>query len=182
MDAIDEVAAIFDRRGGEFHGEQVNQRRHALQCATGARASGADDALVAAALLHDIGHLLSAEEVGERTDLAVDDDRHEAVGARWLAHRFDARVSRAVALHVVAKRYRCTVDPAYLQALSPTSRLTLQAQGGLLDGPACDRFAAHPGFGDAMALRGWDEEAKDVSAVTEGLGSFLDVLRRSVRT
>ena len=182
MDAVDEVVAVFDEHGDEFHGEQVDQRRHGLQCATHALAADADDTLVAAALLHDIGHLLSAADVGDRVDLAVDDDRHEAVGARWLAPRFDTRVSRAVALHVVAKRYRCAIDPPYRDALSPASVLTLQAQGGLLDASACDRFAAHPGFEDAMALRAWDEAAKDVAAVTGGLESFLPVLRRCART
>ena len=178
MGAVEDVLGLLADRGGEHHGEVVDQRAHALQCATLARDAGADDHQVAAALLHDIGHLVAAAGAGPRADLAADDDRHEAVGARWAAPRFGARVARTVALHVVAKRYRCTVDPGYLAELSPTSLLTLQAQGGLLDDVDAARFEAHPGHAGALALRDWDEAAKDPDRVTEGIEAFVAVLER----
>jgi gamma-butyrobetaine dioxygenase len=177
---VDEVAALFAQRGGEFHGEVVDQRRHALQCATLARASGADDQLVAAALLHDVGHLVATDVPDGPSDLAVDDDHHEAVGARWVAERFGPGVAQPVALHVVAKRYLCATDPGYMAALSPASLLSQQAQGGLLDPAAVARFEAHPGSTDALALRKWDEEAKDPDKETEGIEAFLTVLERLV--
>ncbi len=116
--AVREVLDLFGRRGDGTYGEAVDQRRHALQCADRAVATGAPDALVAAALLHDIGHLLSGPDV-PGVDRTTEDDRHEAVGARFLAPRFGPDVSRPVALHVMAKRYRCTVDPDYYGGLSP---------------------------------------------------------------
>ena len=52
---VDTILALFDRRGGDHYGEAVTQLDHALQTAHHARSEGQADALVAAALLHDIG-------------------------------------------------------------------------------------------------------------------------------
>jgi gamma-butyrobetaine dioxygenase len=171
------VLDLFGRRGDGTYGEAVDQRRHALQCADRAVATGAPDALVAAALLHDIGHLLSGPDV-PGVDRTTEDDRHEAVGARFLAPRFGPDVSRPVALHVMAKRYRCTVDPDYYGGLSPTSRATLVAQGGRLDAGALARFERLPGFVDALAVRDWDEQAKDPTRDVAGLDTYVPVLWR----
>jgi len=81
VDAAGEVLALLAERGDEHHDEVIDQRRHALQCAALAEASGAPDHLVAAALLHEVGHLVSTAEHGDRVDRSVDDDHHEAVGA-----------------------------------------------------------------------------------------------------
>jgi len=175
---VDEVVALFEERGGEYHGEVVDQRRHALQCATLARASGVDDQLVGAALLHDIGHLVTPDHPDSRSDLAVNDDHHEALGARWVGARFGSDVARPVSLHVIAKRYLCTTDPEYMAALSPASILTQKAQGGLLEPAAVARFEAHPGCADALALRQWDDEAKNPDQETDGIEAFLHVLER----
>ena len=174
---VADVLELFARRGDGHYGETVDQRRHALQAATLALSEGADVRLVAAALLHDIGHLVSGPDPGAPFDDSVD-DHHESIGARWLAPRFGPDVARAVALHVMAKRYRCTVDPAYLADLSPTSLRTLTAQGGLLDERALARFAGRPGSDDALAVRDWDERAKDPTAATPDLPAFLPVLQR----
>ena len=59
MSAVGEIERIFRTRGSEMYGgEAVTQLAHALQAATLARESNAPDTLVAAALLHDIGHLV----------------------------------------------------------------------------------------------------------------------------
>ena len=52
---------------------------------------GADDGLVAAALLHDVGHLLDLEANHGRAELPQDDLGHEAVGAQYLAAVFGPR-------------------------------------------------------------------------------------------
>jgi len=142
---VDDVLELFAMKGDECYGEAISQRHHALQCAVVVQEAGSADELVAAALLHDIGHLVADREFGARSDMSLEDDRHEAVGARWVARRFGPQVARPIALHVVAKRYRCTVDPLYYDALSPTSKATLQAQGGRLAPDAVRRFEADPG-------------------------------------
>lgn len=159
--SADEVLALFELRGDRHYGEDVTQTEHALQAAALARASGAPDHLVGAALLHDVGHLLDGR-VGEDED----DDHHEVVGARVLAAIFGPALARPVALHVVAKRWRCAVEPSYLDSLSDASRRSLDRQGGPLDPAAAGRFEASPGFEDAVALRRWDDEAKVVDAAS----------------
>lgn len=177
-EVVSEVLSLFESKGDEFYGEAINQRRHGLEAATVAQDRGAGDVLVVAALLHDIGHFLADLSDGPRADLEVDDDHHEAVGARWLAPRFGPHVAQAVALHVVAKRYRCTVDPSYYESLSTTSQQTLEAQGGRLSPEEVARFEAHPGFDGALLVRDCDELAKSEEMETADLESFVPVMRR----
>jgi predicted HD phosphohydrolase len=166
---------LYDRLGDGAFGEEVPQTAHALQCAGHAEASGAGDVLVAAALLHDVGHLLAPPHAaGWRHD--VDDDRHEALGAATLASIFGPDVAAPVALHVLAKRWRCTVDPTYASELSDASRASFVAQGGPLDESEVAHFEAHPSFADATALREWDDLAKDPDAATGSIHGYHDLL------
>lgn len=177
---VDDLLELYERLGDEPYGEAVSQRSHALQCAELARAANARDELVAAALLHDVGHfLVGPRHDGWRDD--VDDDHHEEAGARALARIFGSPVAAPVALHVCAKRWRCAVDPDYLAALSPTSRATLVAQGGPMGEAGRARFEAHPGFANAMALRDWDDLAKDPGRPTGAVRDYEALLRSLVR-
>ena len=64
-----------DQRGAEqYTGEPVTQLEHALQSAWLAEQTGADDELVTAALLHDLGHLL-ADHGATPTLRGIDDLR-----------------------------------------------------------------------------------------------------------
>ena len=170
--SVDELLELYERRGGERYGEDVTQAAHALQCAEHARRDAASDAMVAAALLHDVGHLL--------VDTAVEgDDRHEAEGARALAALLGPEVAAPVALHVTAKRWRCAVEPGYLASLSAASVASLELQGGpLLDPAARSRFERHPSFDGAVALRGWDDAAKDPGAAVGALADHQALLHR----
>ena len=175
--SVDDVLALYAARGGEHYGEDVTQTSHALQAAALAVSEGAPEALVAAALLHDVGHLLAPPRPPGWRD-EVDDDDHEAVGARALAPMFGPMVAAPVSLHVTAKRWRCTVEPAYLAALSPTSAATLRAQGGLLDDHERERFEHHPRFAAAVLVRRWDDAAKDPSVGGDTLEPYEALLRR----
>ncbi len=129
MTTIEQVAALFQRRGAEaYFGEPVSMTYHALQAAHFAQAEDAPSALVLAALLHDIGHLLD-DVPANIADWTVD-ARHEEVGGRWLARRFGPEVSEPVRLHVPAKRYLCATDAGYFAKLSAASVVTLGLQGG----------------------------------------------------
>ncbi|HBH51292.1 MAG TPA: metal-dependent phosphohydrolase [Planctomycetaceae bacterium] len=154
-----EILELFRRRGDSQYGsEPVSQREHALQAAWFAEESGAASSLVAAALLHDVGHLLhdlphDAPEQGI-------DDHHETLAARWLRRRFPEVVCQAVQWHVAAKRYLCAVEPAYFGQLSPASILSLGLQGGPMTDPERAAFESLPGASDAVRLRRWDDAAK----------------------
>ena len=63
-DTIDELSSILARGRDKRYGiETVSQLEHALQCATIAEQEKAPPALVTAALVHDIGHILSPDLV-----------------------------------------------------------------------------------------------------------------------
>lgn len=153
------ILAIYGRGGSDaYYGEAVTQTEHALQAAHFAAHAGADAALVAAALLHDIGHLIEAvpdDIAGWKTDA-----RHELVGSRWLARYFGPEVAEPVRLHVPAKRYLCATDPAYVRRLSDASVLTLRLQGGPMSPDEAAAFAAAPYGKHAVRLRQWDDQGK----------------------
>ena len=154
MHVADEVLGLFAAHGGNIYAEQVSMEQHALQAAALARASGAQDALVLASLLHDVGHFLAQPD----SEFGVTD--HGTTGGAWLAERFGAAVSEPVRLHVAAKRYRCFVDPAYEEELSPASIGTLRLQGGAMSAAEAREFEAEPFAQDALALRSFDDGGK----------------------
>jgi len=167
--SVDEVLALFERWGPQRYDEEVSQLEHALQTAALARAAGAADALVAAALLHDVGHLL--ELAAGAAAVADHDLRHEASGSAYLAGVFPPTVTAPIALHVAAKRYRCAVDPGYAAGLSAGSTASLVRQGGPMNPDEVARFEGLPGQADAVALRGWDDQGK---VLVLDVGTFAD--------
>ena len=157
--SIDEVLDLLQRHGAERYDEEIFQLAHAEQTAALAQAAGAPATLVAASLLHDVGHLLElAERQGPRD--RTTDQRHEARGSAWLAGLFPPAVTAPIALHVRAKKYLCAVDPTYAEVLSPGSVASLERQGGPMDAAEVAAFEANPGWEDAVALRRWDDQAK----------------------
>lgn len=153
------IRDLFSRRGdSEYGGEAVTQWEHAAQAALRAEAEGAGAALVVAALLHDVGHLLHAlpDDAPERGI----DDVHERLGAEWLARSWPAAVVAPVRLHVPAKRYLCAVEPEYYDGLSEPSRQSLELQGGPFSAAEAEAFAREPYAMDAVRLRRWDDAAK----------------------
>jgi [1-hydroxy-2-(trimethylamino)ethyl]phosphonate dioxygenase len=180
MNIIEEILELFARRGASaYHGEAVSQAEHALQAADLAEQEGAPDRLIVAALLHDVGHLLD----GQDEDLAERgvDGRHEEAGGAWLARHFGAEVTAPIRLHVAAKRYLCAVDPAYLEGLSPASRLSLDVQGGPMRAEERAQFEANPYSRDALRLRHWDDLAKVPGLVVPGLEHYRERLAIAAR-
>ena len=180
MSAVDELAALFAGEGtAEYLGEAVTQAQHMLQAGLLAQSAGASDALVAAALLHDVGHFHGAVTGHDLMDGT--DNHHSATGAAWLARWFGPAVTEPVRLHVAAKRYLCAVEPDYHARLSPASVFTLSVQGGPMTPEEVRRFEAEPYHADAVALRRWDEQAKDPSAAGPGFDHFRALLERLAR-
>jgi phosphonate degradation associated HDIG domain protein len=171
LSSLREIERLYATRGGLKYGEGVTQLEHALQCAALAEAAGAGPALVAAALLHDIGHLLRSE-----ADAAASDDRHEGKGAQALAGLFGPDMRGPVALHVAAKRYLCAREPDYFDALSPASKASLQLQGGPFDAGQADAFEQRPFAREAVALRRWDDLGKQLEPCGRTFADFAAAL------
>lgn len=173
MSVAEEIQELFGKGGsGAYFGERVTQLQHALQSANLAVKAGADDELVLAALLHDVGHLLGGQL---DADLGVID--HDKSCVEWLRERgFSARVIALIAGHVAAKRYLVATNPGYRDRLSEASERTLRLQGGPMSQPEINTFESDPHFRDMLRLRSWDEQAKDPEAVTPGLEAYLDKL------
>ncbi len=178
--SVDEVIALFERWGTDPYDEEVSQLDHALQTAALAVEAGTTEELVAAALLHDVGHLLDLASGGPAAG-GGSDPAHEAIGARYLGGLFPSTVTAPVALHVRAKRYRCSVDPGYAASLSPGSIRSLERQGGPLAVADVAAFAAHPGAEAAVALRGWDDRGKLDGLSVAPLSDYRDLLERVAR-
>jgi phosphonate degradation associated HDIG domain protein len=176
MLTLSRIESLFAGHGTALYGgEAISQTAHALQCAQLAEQAGEPDALIVAALLHDLGHLMLAED--HATDM-----RHQDAAADALAPLFDADVTEPVRLHVAAKRYLCAINPAYFDTLSPASVHSLSLQGGPFDAARAAAFGSAPHAGAAVRLRRYDDLAKVVGLATPPLSHYLDIAARCVRT
>jgi gamma-butyrobetaine dioxygenase len=183
MSPVDRIAELFAAEGAAgYLGEPVTLGAHLLQTGALAGAAGAPPALVAAALLHDVGHLRGDDPSADEAELsgeelmAGSDNDHGERGAAWLARWFPPAVTEPVRLHVAAKRYLCTAVPGYLEMLSPASVYTLSLQGGPMTAAAAAEFAAGPYAAAATAVRRWDDAAKDPAADVPGFGWYRPLL------
>jgi phosphonate degradation associated HDIG domain protein len=177
--AVDAICRLFAERGDSaYGGESVSQLEHALQTAALARRAGAGPALITAALLHDLGHLLH-DLPDDAPDHGID-DTHEALAARWLSRWFGPDVIEPVRMHVAAKRYLCAVEPEYLRQLSQASMVSLRLQGGPMSADEVRACRASPHLADAVRLRKWDDEAKDPELAVPGLESYVPTIEEAL--
>lgn len=177
LDVVEQIDEIFGRLGAELHESRwpgpVTALQHALQCAQLAEWAQAPDCLVAAALLHDVGHL-----VGPRELISGADDAHELRALGLLGSAFGKDVLEPVRLHVQAKRYLASLDEHYLRRLRPLSLESLSHQGGPMSRNEAQAFEEQPWAGEAVALRRWDDAALEFSKPTPPLRYYLDLLER----
>jgi phosphonate degradation associated HDIG domain protein len=177
----DEVFSIYARCGSAaYFGEAVSTSEHSLQAAYFAQGSNASDALVVAALLHDIGHLI--ESVADDIADWKTDARHELTGSRWLAARFGPEVWEPVRLHVPAKRYLCATDSAYFGKLSAASVRTLKLQGGPMLPAEVAAFEAEPYHREAVLVRQWDDRGKIAGLRTPDFTHYRSLIDRLAAT
>ena len=169
LGSLEGVFALFAAKGDMVDpGDGVTQLEHALQSAALAREECAPDALIAACLLHDVGHMLEGEGGLQ----------HEAVGAGWLAKCFPEEVTEPIRLHAEAKRYLVTRAPSYVEHLAESSLESLKFQGGLMSSGEVAAFESTPHHEAAVRLRKIDDRAKDPEATCAPLESWRMLLAR----
>jgi gamma-butyrobetaine dioxygenase len=172
MSGLD-VIRFFALADDDTTEESVTPLEHARQCAALARAAGAPDDVVLAALLHDIAHVATREPEQAQ-------HHHGRVGAALLRPFVSDRVAWLVEHHVVAKRYLCAVEPDYAMHLSPASRRSLTVQGPGLADAEREALERHPWFADAVRIRRWDDLAKDPAASSSPLIAYRPLLEQAL--
>lgn len=180
MDMIDRIEDLFNRHGSSVYEgarqEPVTALAHALQCAQLAEWAQAGDSLVAAALLHDIGHFIEAPLMSDAVD-----DVHEMRAVPFLSQAFGPAVVEPVRLHVQAKRYLVATDLQYLGNLSAASVHSLHLQGGPMCRDEVLLFEGLPYAVEAVALRRWDDLAKRPRGRASTLAHYRPLLRGLVQ-
>lgn len=161
---LDRLEALFESDVlSEFYGETLSIRDHMLQSAEAAVRRQKGAALVAAALLHDIGWGMEGP--------------HETTGADVVAPVLGEGVAGLIRHHVAAKRYLVATRPDYAERLSAASAQTLRQQGGPMTANECRAFEARPDFELCLELRYLDEAGKEQSAPGSRFGDYREVLK-----
>jgi phosphonate degradation associated HDIG domain protein len=181
MNFIEDIERIYLEHGTRLYeikgrGNGVTQLQHALQCAWLAAEAGAADTLVAAALLHDIGHLLYDRHAEEM--VSGHDDMHQYMALPFLRPHLPPAVLEPIRLHVDAKRCLCGTEPDYRRGLSEGSRRSLELQGGPFDAAQAQAFMALDFANDALQLRRWDDQAKDPQRRVPAFYTYQPLLAR----
>lgn len=171
---IDQIFELFHRFGSLYYGEDATQLQHALQVAELARRNRCSDAMIAAAVLHDVGQFM--DDAGNAAEALGIDARHEICGSAYLSAHFPRAVTEPVRLHVAAKRYLAAVDTAYLNRLSRASALSLELQGGPMSAEEVLAFEAERFFADAVTLRRFDDMGKQPDWRVPDLASYRPLL------
>lgn len=156
-----DLIQLFDQRGSHLYGrEAISQLEHALQCAQLAEQAGETDETIVAALLHDVGHLISSENLYLTEINPERDDLHQYIALPFLRGVLSDAVLEPIRLHVDAKRYLCGAEPSYWDTLSLASKQSLELQGGPFTHSELDTFIALPFAEEAVRLRRYDDLAK----------------------
>jgi len=184
MTMADRLIEAMTRSAARQYGqERVNELAHALQCAELADAAGADEELVLAGLLHDVGRYAVAQDgitdTLERTATPSRTGRgHHEAGADLVAPYVPERVAFLIRAHAEAKRYLCTTEPGYYDSLSRGSKHTLTLQGNLMAPEEVARAAKQSWWPEAIRLRRWDDAAKVIGKSTRELAAWEPLLRK----
>lgn len=175
---LTEIRDLFVSQGDEaYFGEEVSQFQHAAQALLLAKTEGEDLEMQTAAFLHDIGHLLTDASQKNTTKYGRKD--HEWAASEWLRKRnFSERIIKAVENHVAAKKYLCYKEPNYFHELSDASKATLLFQGGVMNESEAEAFEKKTYFREMVALRKWDDQAKEVECETPNLDECLKIIEQ----
>lgn len=176
---------ITAQGNADYIGEPVSQLEHSLQAAHFAEQSGADDDTILAALLHDIGRFIPAADsmpaMIAPNGTYVGREAHEVVGEKYLCDLgFSEKICQLVGAHVVAKRYLTAVDEKYYDGLSQSSKTTLKYQGGPYTPEQVREAQRDPWLEQKLAVRKWDDMAKEVGLKMAPLEHYRDMAMKSL--
>ena len=178
---LQDISSLLNSRATTWYGQEaVSQLEHALQCAHLAEKANETTETIVAALLHDLGHILSKEDQNVFTDDGsppLKDDLHQYIALPFLRDVFSDAVLEPIKLHVEAKRYLCAVDPRYWDSLSPASKHSLELQGGIFNEVQVKAFEDLPYASESTRLRRYDDLAKVPGLLTPSLDHFEKMMK-----
>lgn len=179
---LNDILELLETQGThQYGGEAVSQLEHALQCAFLAECAQESPETITAALLHDIGHLLSEKKYGsDALTRKNSDDLHQYVALPFIRNLFPDSVLEPIKLHVDAKRYLCAVDKSYWSTLSDESKKSLEVQGGAYSDENAQDFESMPYWQEAIRLRRYDDLAKTPGAFTPPLEHYFGIMQAVV--
>ena len=177
-DIVSYIIDLLKVKGADiqYGNEDVTQLEHALQCAELAEQHNLPNATIAAALLHDIGHLLYADEDPIHQGK---DGYHENLGADYLSKYFKEDVIVPIRAHVDSKRYLSSTEKGYYDSLSEASKLSLKVQGGPFTKEEAEKFIKKPFMKEAVEMRRFDDMAKILDKETPDLNYFRHYLEEA---
>ena len=184
--AYEQVTGNFDKASKTCYGESaVTELEHALQCAELADHADADDELVFAAMLHDVGRYAVPQELVFDTlqDVEIADNAlgHGERGAQLMANMLPARSLFCIRYHAESKLYLCQKNPNYRAKLAGASVKTLAVQSTNYDQARLDELSGHRWWQDAIRVRVWDDSAKDKGRATRPLDYWVDRLEKFLK-
>lgn len=200
---VSELFHFIEAQGDtDYIGEAVSQLQHSLQAAYLAEQAQADEDTILGALLHDIGRFIPAADampaVIAPNGVYVGREAHEIVGEKYLRDLgFNEKICQLVGAHVIAKRYLTAVDKNYYEGLSDSSKTTLKYQvcgldlqlhsadeieGGPFTAEQVREAEQDPWLQQKLAVRRWDDLAKDPDLKTQPLNYYHDMAVDSLLT
>ncbi len=156
--------------------KQLTQLEHALQCAELARKNGATDERSRASCTC----CTATKSFAILGDKGID-DLHELLGEKFLGQHFKLAAVQPVKLHVQAKRYLCATEEGYYEALSNSSKVSLEFQGGIMSPSEMEVFEKNEFYNEAVALRRWDDLAKDPNLVSPPISTFVPSIELALK-
>jgi predicted HD phosphohydrolase len=179
----EQITDSFDEASRIRYGESaVTELEHALQCAEHADQAGADEELVFAAMMHDVGRYAVPQELVSDTlqDVEIADNAlgHGERGAQLMENMLPERSLFCIRYHAESKMYLCQTNPNYRAKLSGASVKTLAIQSTNYDQVRLDELYGHQWWPDAIRVRTWDDAAKVKGRITRPLDYWVDRLER----
>lgn len=173
-DVLKRIAELYEHAGHRPHGsrnrETVTPLEHALQCAQLAEWAGADPPLVAAALLHDIGQVMSLAD-GQAADRGGERARELLAGA------FGPDVLEPIRLQAAAQRYLLATEPDYRATLADHAwPPAAPIQALPMSEAEQQRFEDEAFAPQAVVLRRWIDAEKMPGKATPSLDYYLALL------
>ena len=87
-----------------------------------------------------------------------------------------AELLATIRLHVLAKRYLCSTQEAYIDQLSKSSKRSFELQGGLLSSEELKTLESEPYLASALKIRVWDDQAKVAGKEVPPLNAYAITL------